>query len=105
MHPGRREYMRTHWGHEGGPDVRLLVADTDHGSIVALGNWERGVAYTCDKGDGPTRYVHDWGEGSKAKLVLPVLCYHHCDRPRCASRGKLIIAGGSYRVTERGIVG
>lgn len=122
MSAGRRIYAGTHGGHPGGPDQWLDIPDTDHGEIVVLGPWVNiptleltargprekliGVAYETIKGNQPLlRHEHKWGEGGSGKLILPTLCFHACDSARCSSQGKLIIGGGSYRVTERGIVG
>ncbi len=107
---GRNAYRAAHWGEQGGPDHKLEVAALDHGRIVEIGTWEKGVTYgTKKKGDrGTTNYVHRWGEGRARgePFEKPRLCYHDCDRRSCPSQGKLIVAGGSYRfIPERGIVG
>lgn len=97
----RREYERKHWGHKARGVARSLeVVDPSHGSLVELGRLDRVEYVTSKKGD-PSRatYFHDF-EGER-----PVLAFHVCDRARCPDRGKLVIAGGSYRVEDRGIVG
>lgn len=88
-----REYARFHWGRE--PE-RLrrgsTAAVTPSTVLTACGRLVR-VAYETQKGhDGePVVYVHDFEEN------LPWLCY--------TKSGKLVVVGGSYRVTRRGIVG
>lgn len=97
----QREYERKHWGHKARGVARSLeVVDPSHGSLVELGRLDRVEYVTSKKGD-PARatYFHDF-EGER-----PVLAFHVCARSRCPDRGKLVIAGGSYRVEDRGIVG
>lgn len=92
----RAEYEKTHWGERGPrasrrlrvPDVSPTIPLVELGELVA-------VTYRTRKG-GDVRvvnYVHDFKASDR-----PVLAY--------SSDGKgLYIAGGSYRVTERGIEG
>jgi hypothetical protein len=89
----RASYRRTHWGLEGTKDgVRAFAcADSRVGVFAELGHLVS-VVYRADKwGDAPgTEYEHEFGRRK------PLLLY---------SDGGLIIAGGAYRVTFRGIVG
>jgi len=80
-----------------------VVVDPNHGALVVLGALES-VTYSTKKGGEDqgklTDYVHKFGER------LPWLAFHVCELgKKCPSHGKLVVAGGSYRVTERGIVG
>jgi hypothetical protein len=99
-----REYARTHWGAKGRGDCRGgSIADppfVSHGS-------SRSIQYTTRKGSDRelVDYVHAWGEGGSGKLVPPRVLEHDCGKPRCPWTGALALAGGSYTVTERGIVG
>lgn len=95
-HAARAEYEKTHWGETGSrasrrlrvPDVSPRITLVELGELVA-------VTYRTRKG-GDVRvvnYHHDFKASDR-----PVLAY--------SSDGKgLYIAGGSYRVTERGIEG
>lgn len=88
---GRRSYKKTHWGNKGGDPVReLRVADVS-GPVTMLGTLELVEYFTDKRGDGPSVYYHDFSDEK------PILAY---DR-----RGLLVVAGGTYEVTERGIVG
>lgn len=96
-----REYREKHWGEEPKGVARELdVVDVSHGVLVELGVLER-VEYCTSKGGDPkgATYYHDFGGR------LPVLAYHSCERAGCPDVGKLVIAGGSYKVRKHGIVG
>lgn len=96
-----REYREKHWGEEPKGVARELdVVDVGHGVLVELGVLER-VEYCTSKGGDPkgATYYHDFGGR------LPVLAYHSCERAGCPDVGKLVIAGGSYKVRKHGIVG
>jgi hypothetical protein len=99
-------YKKTHWGEEG--LRRVIVGDVALQPFRVLG---RGVMiqYTTKKGDeGGGKLVdwcHPWGEGGRGKTVAPQVVEHVCQNARCAAMGRLALAGGTYRVTERGIVG
>lgn len=98
-----KAYVETHWG-EGGEWMKRAseIVDVDHGALVLLGALEAATYSTVkgEEGGGEiVNYEHDF------ESTLPLLCFHACSRPRCPSRGKLAIVGGTYRVTERGIVG
>jgi hypothetical protein len=103
----RGEYARTHWGREGRGSERW--------GFVAVGPFKnlgpsRTIQYTTKKGRDRelVDYVHTWGEGSLRRCVPPVVLVHRCGPrcgPRCAARGSLALSGGSYTVSERGIVG
>lgn len=88
---GVRSYKAHHWGLVGEKRAKALrVADvskpcTDMGELFA-------VEYLTEKGDdGPSLYRHEF------ESRLPILAFD--------SAGLLLIAGGSYTVEERGIVG
>lgn len=96
-----REYREKHWGEEPKGVARELdVVDVGHGVLVELGVLER-VEYCTTKSGDPkgATYYHDFGGR------LPVLAYHSCERAGCPDVGKLVIAGGSYKVRKHGIVG
>jgi len=104
----RREYERSHWG---APAAGKVVGGgVAVGPFVDLGA-VHAITYTTRKGAdaAPVDYVHDFGEGSSKPLVRPRLVAHDCKKghcgPRCAAADALDLHGGSYRVTERGIVG
>ncbi len=94
---GADEYRASHWGKSGtGGAERLNVVDPRSAeATVVLGELVE-VAYETQKGKerAPSIYVHPF-EGTR-----PLLCYV----PGMKARG-LLIAGGSYRVEHRGIVG
>jgi hypothetical protein len=100
----RREYARTHWGAEGRGDARDGVIAA--APLVAFGE-SSVIQYTTRKGGDRelVDYVHEWGEGSRAKLVRPTIVAHDCGKPSCRWHGALALLGGSYTVEERGIVG
>jgi len=97
----RDAYVRTHWGEVGAWERRQsVIVDGRHGELVVLGVLERVVYATVKGGDDDiVDYDHAF-ESTK-----PLLVFHVCDRAKCKERGKVTIAGGSYRVTARGIVG
>lgn len=99
-----RAYAITHWGDEG----RGLVSD---GEIATAPFRELGagvsVTYTTRKG-GRAELVdweHAWGEGGAKGWKAPRIRAHVCQNARCSRNGTIRLDGGTYRVTERGIVG
>lgn len=90
-----REYRRSHWGLGGEGKVREGKApDPRAGTLVQLGELVSVVYLTRKLGDlAPTEYEHDFGREGRG---LPLLAYN---------KTGLVIVGGSYRVTARGIVG
>lgn len=95
------EYEDTHWGAPAKGEARALeVVDVTHGRLIELGTLARVDYETTKRGD-PKNAVY-WHEFED---VRPTLAYHACDRSGCPDRGKLVIAGGSYRVLRHGIVG
>lgn len=95
------EYEDTHWGAPAKGEARALeVVDVTHGRLIELGTLARVDYETTKRGD-PKDAVY-WHE---FEHVRPTLAYHACDRAKCPDRGKLVIAGGSYRVLRHGIVG
>jgi hypothetical protein len=91
----RREYERTHWGLPGAGDE--LAGTLIAGSAPTVGVSTR-ITYTTRKGDDPALvdYVHRWGEGASGVWEAPVIV---CQGERVA------LAGGTYKVNDRGIVG
>jgi hypothetical protein len=90
----RAEYVKTHWGQDGTRGAeRLKVATLAEGaSLVLLGDLVS-VVYRTRKG-----------------LDQDAVDYEHhfaTPRPRLAysESGLLVIAGGRYRIDERGIIG
>lgn len=85
-------YRALHWGDGGGRRFKAAVPDPrDNSELVVLGELAE-VTYSTVKGGEDADWSHDF-EGR-----LPLLCVGKED-------GKLYVVGGSYRVTERGIVG
>ncbi len=100
----RAEYARTHWGQVGPGEVR--AASMACAPLRRLGKG-LSVTYTTRKG-GDTDlvdYEHPWGEGARGAWTPPVVVAHRCGAPKCAGMGMIALVGGTYRVTERGIVG
>lgn len=98
------EYKRTHWGQTGEATVRA--------GGVALPPFRRlgpslTITYATAKSSNDTKdWIHAWGEGARGAFTPPTVLVHECQRgKRCACRGAIALHGGSYRVTERGIVG
>ena len=87
----RRDYVRTHWGDPGDlRDQNLRCADPGEVYFAVMGRLHA-VTYETAKGNGP-----------------PELWEHHFSRPKpllCYSPTSklLLIAGGVYTVTPRGI--
>ncbi len=90
----RAAYKETHWGRPQTQIIKTRVVDPSAGPLVVLGELTD-ISYQTRKGREPvTIYTHDFGR------TLPQLCFVPGVR-----RGGLVIAGGSYRVEGRGIVG
>ena len=89
----RLSYAATHWGRRGSKLLDLVACDCK-GELVGLGKL-REIVYETVKGNdpAPTEYQHEFSRRSP-----PVLAY-------CVSCRRLVIAGGTYKVTWRGIVG
>ncbi|MDB4884472.1 MAG: hypothetical protein JWL95_3238 [Gemmatimonadetes bacterium] len=103
-----REYKRTHWGATPVGNVRDCGYAVP--PFVSLGR-SSVITYTTKKG-GDARlvdWVHPWGEGASRKgFRAPTVAEHRCKggcRASCAARGSIRLVGGTYRVTDRGIVG
>jgi hypothetical protein len=89
----RMAYRITHWGAGGShPGVRVLPAANPADPLVELGELFSLVYRTHKLGDGPSEYEHEFS------APLPLLAFSVESR-------RLVIAGGHYRVTARGIVG
>lgn len=108
-----KQYVKKHWGDAGEWDAKqAVVVDPRHGALVVLGFFES-IVYSTRKAVGPiTNYEHEFCEGQRDRdgkpkpgKSLPLVCFHVCDDKRCKEQGKLVIVGGSYRVTDDGIVG
>lgn len=93
MRAARKRYRELNWGHREPvviDGMRVAVIESgDH--LVALGRLVA-VTYQSDKGGETEHWVHDFRD------ELPILAEHQ-------PSGDLVIVGGSYRVTRRGIVG
>lgn len=100
----RREYARTHWGKAGRGEV--IDGQEARAPFDVLGV-STSITYTTEKGADRelVDYVHEWGEGARGAFTAPTVVAHRCSGGRCPGRGLVAISGGSYRVTERGIVG
>ena len=93
------QYRAAHGGEEPAGVELVDIPDASSG-LVELGELDA-VLYWADKGDGPERFVHDFGDEHGRKVrALPLLCF--------ARNGSgLVIARGAsrYRVTSHGIEG
>ena len=85
-----RQYRRDHWGQPGPRGVRAIVAADPRILSIELGALVA-VVYRTKKGEDRslTDYEHHFSR------PLPILSYNHTG---------LVIAGGKYHVTERGII-
>lgn len=89
----RDEYLNVHWGDPGtDPDQVLPVADPTERCFVVLGTLACLGYETFKRGAGHALWVHEFSR------KRPVLCFSRKTK-------RLVIAGGSYTVNERGIVG
>lgn len=85
-------YVVTHWGHPGQRKTTTQpAANPSFGTYTALGKLKAVVYETNKLGDGLSEYEHEFD------APYPVLAFN-------AATKKLIIAGGRYTVTARGIV-
>lgn len=99
-----REYSRVHWGEQG--QGARVAGDVALEPLVKLGPGISIVYTTRKGGDGAeVDYDHAWGEGASGKWTPPIVLEHRCSAPRCANLGRVVLAGGTYHVTDRGIVG
>jgi hypothetical protein len=85
-------YVVNHWGKTGKNRISRLRCPLPDGVLSELGIL-KSVVYETRKGgdDGPTEYEHDF------EKPYPVLAVNEA--------GLLLICGGKYKVTVRGIVG
>lgn len=101
-----RRYKKTHWGEEG-----RHVVSSGGVALAPLRALGRGtsIQYTTAKGaeggGNVDDWSHPWGEGARGKWAAPMVAEHVCQNARCAGAGRVALVGGTYRVTERGIVG
>lgn len=102
MNPGDEERVEEarrfreefHWGNKARGMSRVRVPGAPR-VLVKLGTLAE-IAYSTNKrGDGPSTYVHSFGEGGgrRPSLAMDV------------DSGRLHIVGGTYRVKREGIVG
>ena len=93
----RLSYVKTHWGKVGkGETFEVSAVDVCRAERVmpVLGVLREVVYETIKMGDkGPTEYVHAFSRRDPPLLIYSQECQ------------KIVIAGGGYRVTWRGIVG
>lgn len=91
-----RLYRSLHWGAPAPPKpTTWLVPDPDEGPLVEMGALVAVEYWTHKKGDPPSVYRHRFGKKDGSRC--PILVVN--------GERKLIIAGGYYSVTRRGIVG
>lgn len=89
----RRDYRRLHWGERGHNALTVLpVADPREGVVPELGELVSVVYRTTKDEKGECDWEHEFDP------PRPILCYTLGAR-------RLLIAGGDYRIEERGIVG
>lgn len=100
-------YVRKHWGSLPS-SARLSEGDVAKAPFVVLGEGVD-ITYTTRKdGRKLVDYVHRWGDtvdGVDSGFAPPVVEEHACGKAGCASEGRLALRGGTYRVTDHGIVG
>lgn len=100
-------YVRKHWGSLPS-SARLSEGDVAKAPFVVLGEGVD-ITYTTRKdGRKLVDYVHCWGDtvdGVDPGFAPPVVEKHACGKAGCASEGRLALRGGTYRVTDHGIVG
>jgi len=95
MTAAARLYRSLHWGARAPSSASEWMAPDPRGVLVELGAL-LAVEYETDKtGDGVSVYRHEFGD--RAGRGCPVLAV--------TSDRRLVIAGGRYRVRDRGIVG
>ena len=95
---GAAAFEKFHWGDEPTEAAATLVSVVEPGDIVvAIGELVE-VVYRTSKGG----EVFDWVHGFKGER--PMLA-HVTDKSGASRAPSLVITGGSYRVTARGIVG
>lgn len=87
-----RRYAESHWGLTGDEAIAKLLAGDPRKVSTALG-YLHSVVYVTAKGD---QEICEWEHDFSPKRP-PILSY--------TETGKLLILGGGYRVTKRGIVG
>lgn len=91
----KSRYKATHWGQEGRGELQNGAIVT--GSCKVWGVGTR-ITYTTKKGEDRelVDYVHEWGEGATGEWEAPLVVSHGT---------RYALAGGTYRVDTRGIVG
>jgi hypothetical protein len=88
----RRDFEAFHWGDESTEILDAQAPELHEGDVLVVLGKLRAVEYdTAKKGQDAT-WCHQFDEDDQPRL--------------CATAdGQLVIVGGSYRVTPRGIVG
>ncbi len=102
---GRKEYAKTHWGKAG--DGKQLTGDVLEGDAPKLGT-VLGITYATKKGDDPelVDYWHTFGDyGAVLSLRKRAFIPPALEGATVGGRQLLRLVGGSYTVTEHGIVG
>jgi hypothetical protein len=87
----RAEFKAFHWGNESTEIIEAEAPQLRAGQVLMVLGELHAVEYDTEKGAEVGRYCHDF-EHEK-----PLLC--------STADGQLVIVGGQYRVTPRGIVG
>jgi hypothetical protein len=99
----RRIYSELHWGQTGAGERWTGVAASGPFKVLGVG---RTITYTTRKGTSElVDWVHEWGEGARGRWTPPTVVAHVCRERGCLAGGTIALRGGTYRVTERGIVG
>lgn len=87
----RKAFKAFHWGAEATGSQKVDAPRIDRSTVLyELGELSE-IAYITDKNGQFAEWVH------KFKIERPRLC--------ATAEGHLVIVGGDYEVTERGIVG
>ena len=93
------QYRATH-GDEAPAGVELVDVPDASSGLIELGELDA-VLYWADKGHGPERFVHDFGDEHGRKVgALPILCFARDGSGLVVARGRSL-----YRVTAHGIEG
>lgn len=86
-------HERFHWGRESETLESVELTRIEDGTVLVQLGVLAEISYITQKGDDPvTIYEHSFEEG------MPILA-------ATADGGRLVIVGGDYKVTRRGIVG
>jgi len=87
----KEEFRAFHWGNDAETVETADAAQLVEGDVLVVLGELNAVEYITTKGEQEAVWCHDFGKSR------PKLC--------TTASGRLVIVGGGYRVTPRGIVG